>query len=172
MIDKPEGLCTNEKPHMEEPCNPEQCVYSDNPDIKANLGQDYMQTDPYLKVNFPFVPALSDSILYAGLKTEGGRPCNRLHRHHSQSSLPCQALRQVSKPTTQHYKTMYLSMSSPLHILQAKHFHHIIKINSQVPNHVGQGKCDVPLWEEEGAPLQSLCVWQGWAQDQNHWVHG
>ena len=57
MIDKPEGLCTDEKPHMEEPCNPEQCVYSDNPDIKANVKQDYMQTDPYLKVNFPLVPA-------------------------------------------------------------------------------------------------------------------
>ena len=28
----------------------EACVYSDNPEIKANLDQDYMQTDPYLKV--------------------------------------------------------------------------------------------------------------------------
>ena len=28
----------------------EACIYSDNPEIKANLDQDYMQTDPYLKV--------------------------------------------------------------------------------------------------------------------------
>ena len=44
-------LCAGQRPHNEEQCNLEACVYSDNPEIKANLDQDYMQTDPYLKVN-------------------------------------------------------------------------------------------------------------------------
>ena len=43
-------LCAGQRPHNEEQCNLEACVYSDNPEIKANLDQDYIQTDPYLKV--------------------------------------------------------------------------------------------------------------------------
>jgi len=50
MIDKAEVLCAGQRPHNEEQCNLEACVYSDNPEIKANLDQDYIQTDPYLKV--------------------------------------------------------------------------------------------------------------------------
>jgi hypothetical protein len=62
MIDKPEGLCAGERPGMEEPCNPQECVYSDTPEIRANLDQDYMQTDPYLKVA-PIWPDQSPSTL-------------------------------------------------------------------------------------------------------------
>ena len=43
-------LCAGQRPHNEEQCKMEACIYSDNPEIKANLDQDYMQTDPYLKV--------------------------------------------------------------------------------------------------------------------------
>ena len=43
-------LCEGERPHNEEQCNLDKCVYTDNPEIKANVDQDYMQTDPYLKV--------------------------------------------------------------------------------------------------------------------------
>ena len=43
-------MCAGQRPHNEEQCNLEACVYSDNPEIKANLDQDYIQTDPYLKV--------------------------------------------------------------------------------------------------------------------------
>jgi hypothetical protein len=50
MIDKPEEQCQGDKPGKEEGCNSQECVYSDTPEIKANLDQDYMQTDPYLKV--------------------------------------------------------------------------------------------------------------------------
>ena len=49
--DADQVLCAGQRPHNEEQCNLEACVYSDNPEIKANLDQDYMQTDPYLKVN-------------------------------------------------------------------------------------------------------------------------
>ena len=43
-------LCAGQRPHSEEQCNLDACVYSDNPEIKANVDQDYIQTDPYLKV--------------------------------------------------------------------------------------------------------------------------
>ena len=51
VIDKPDEQCKGDvKPEKEEGCNTQDCVYSDTPEIKANLDQDYMQTDPYLKV--------------------------------------------------------------------------------------------------------------------------
>ena len=50
VIDKPEEQCQGDRPEMEEGCNVKECVYSETPQIRANLGQDYEQTDPYLKV--------------------------------------------------------------------------------------------------------------------------
>ena len=49
MIDKPEAQCQGTKPEMEETCNNNQCQYVNNPKIKANTEQDYVQSDPYQK---------------------------------------------------------------------------------------------------------------------------
>ena len=47
---RPEEHCEGDKPDVEESCNLQECVYKDTPEIKANLDQDYTQTDPQLKV--------------------------------------------------------------------------------------------------------------------------
>jgi len=49
LIDKPEAQCQGTKPEMEEICNNNQCQYVNNPKIKANTEQQYVQSDPYQK---------------------------------------------------------------------------------------------------------------------------
>ena len=45
-----EERCEGNKPEVEESCNLQECVYKDTPKIKANMDQDYTQTEPQLKV--------------------------------------------------------------------------------------------------------------------------
>ena len=94
VIDKPEEQCQGDKPGKEEGCNTQDCVYSDTPEIKANLDQDYMQTDPYLKVEK--LPkrktGYQQDCMSAGSKAEGWRASHSVCRNHRQSALPGEAV--------------------------------------------------------------------------------
>ena len=47
---RPEEQCEGDKPKVEEGCNLQECIYKDTPKIKANMDQDYTQTEPQIKV--------------------------------------------------------------------------------------------------------------------------